>query len=102
MEVFQPWLEPAIPAQPSSHGHSVDGSHARCQTQAHSHAHSHSHGIDHGDHVHEARQEVEQRAVELEGAGEQSRLSLALVKVRAPSAVCADVNLLPMDSHRGA
>ena len=58
-------------SQPERHNHSA----------THSHSHSHAHALDHGDHVHEERQEVEQRAVELEDTVDQSALSLALVKV---------------------
>ncbi|KAK9864999.1 hypothetical protein WJX84_002599 [Apatococcus fuscideae] len=73
VEVFQPWLEAASPTDPASQP--TSHSHTAAPVQSHSHAH------DHGDHFHEERQEVEQRAVELEDAGDLSALSLALVKI---------------------
>ena len=45
---------------------------------------THGHKHDHGDHVHDERTEIEQKAVDNEGDdAERSRLTKALVKVRS-------------------
>ena len=47
---------------------------------------THGHKHDHGDHVHDERTEIEQKAVDAEGDdAERSRLTKALVKVHPHS-----------------
>eukprot|EP00026_Physarum_polycephalum_P006785 Phypoly_transcript_06837.p1 GENE.Phypoly_transcript_06837~~Phypoly_transcript_06837.p1 ORF type:complete len:491 (+),score=51.40 Phypoly_transcript_06837:144-1616(+) len=66
-----------------AHDHSHEHAHSHSHEHEHSHGHSHSHGtIDHGDHTHEARNLVEQKAVEAEGDdSEKKKLSEALIRL---------------------
>ena len=57
-------------------------SRVKLDTGAHGHEGHHAHSHDHGDHSHEARADVEQKAVDAEADDvERSRLTKALVKV---------------------
>ena len=74
VEVLQPWLELAEPRSSAKQPKIAEGA----TPASHSKPHKHD---DHHDHVHEERQEVEQRAVELEGGGDKSKLTAAVLKV---------------------
>jgi len=72
VDINQTWLEPSTQEALETQ-----------KRESHKHKHHHHHGkeVDHGDHTHEARFAIEQKAVDLEGDdSEKKKLSEALIQ----------------------